>query len=196
MNLFGKTFAKYYLILGVLRKEIWTFCLSYWSLVRVKELTLFLLISLDCKLVPFDREWYESVVRYYLVTSLLLEQNTYILQRKIHKIKAQLQTQFCPAILKLNIDLSTVGKKKILTYIRVFTISQKIIDRGWGGGGGDFPDIPTNTERAAVPRLSSSFLLILPIVLSSGATEFNVNEEITNCQPIPPLSQQFAPSER
>ena len=59
---------------------------------------------------------------------------------KIHKIKAQLQTQFCLAILKLNIDLSTVGEKKILTYVRVLTISQKIIDRGWGGvgGGGGF----------------------------------------------------------
>ena len=31
---------------------------------------------------------------------------------KIHKLKAQLQTQFCLAILKLNIDLSTVGEKK------------------------------------------------------------------------------------
>ena len=31
---------------------------------------------------------------------------------KIHKIKAQFQTQFCLAILKLNIDLSTVGEKK------------------------------------------------------------------------------------
>ena len=50
-----------------------------------------------------------------------------------------------------------MGEKKILTYIRVFTISQKIIHRGWGGG--DFPDIPTNTEGAALPRLSSSFLL-------------------------------------
>ena len=85
------------------------------------------------------------------------------------------------------------GRKKILTYIRVFTISQKIIHRGWGGK--DFPDIPTNTEGAARPRPSSSFLLILPIVLSSGATEFNVNEEITNCLPIPPLSRQFALSE-
>ena len=47
---------------------------------------------------------------------------------------------------------------------------------GWVGGGGDFPDIPTNTEGAAGPRLSSSFLLILQIVLSSVATEFNVNE--------------------
>ena len=57
---------------------------------------------------------------------------------KIHKIKAQLQTQFCLAILKLNIDLSTMDEKKMLTYIRVFTISQKIIHRGWGGwaGGG------------------------------------------------------------
>ena len=66
----------------------------------------------------------------------------------------------------------------MLTYIRVLTTSQKIIHRGWGGwgGGGDFPDIPTNTEGAAVPRLSSSFLLILQIVLSSVATEFNVNE--------------------
>ena len=62
---------------------------------------------------------------------------------------------------------------------------------GWGGGGGDFPDIPTNTEGAALPRL-----FILPIVLSSGATEFNVNEEFTNCPPIPPLSQQFALSEK
>ena len=62
-------------------------------------------------------------------------------------------------------------------------------------GWGDFPDIPTNTEGAAVPRLSSSFLLILQIVLSSGATKFNVNEEITNCPPIPPLSRQFALSE-
>ena len=78
--------------------------------------------------------------------------------QKIHQIKAQLQTQFCLAILKLNIDLSTMGEKKILTYIRVFTISQKIIHRGWGGGG-DFPDIPTNTEGAALPRLYSSFLL-------------------------------------
>lgn len=47
---------------------------------------------------------------------------------------------------------------------------------GVGWVGGDFPDIPTNTEGAAVPRLSSSFLLILQIVLSSVATEFNVNE--------------------
>ena len=65
---------------------------------------------------------------------------------------------------------------------------------GWGEGS-DFPDIPTNTEGAAVPRLSSSFLLILPIVLSSGATEFNVNKEITNYPPIPPLSRKFALSE-
>ena len=58
--------------------------------------------------------------------------------QKIHKIRAQLQTQFCLAILKLHIDLSTMGEKKILTYIRVFTISQKIIHRGWGGVGGIF----------------------------------------------------------
>ena len=32
--------------------------------------------------------------------------------QKIHKIKAQLQTQFCLAILKLNIDLSTMDEKK------------------------------------------------------------------------------------
>ena len=91
--------------------------------------------------------------------------------QKIHKIKAQLQTQFCLAILKLNIDLSTMD-----VHSGVYHFAKNYPSGvGWVGFG-DFPDIPTNTEGAAVPRLSSSFLLILQIVLSSVATEFNVNE--------------------
>ena len=84
---------------------------------------------------------------------------------KIHKLKAQLQTQFCLAILKLNIDLSTVGEKKnsnIHSGAYHFAKNYRKFRKGGnlgGKGGGDFPDIPTNTEEAAVPRLSRSFLL-------------------------------------
>ena len=146
-------------------KRIWTFCLSYWPLIRVKELTLFLLISLDCKLVPFDLEWYESVARYYLLTSLLLEQNTYILHRKSTKSRHNCKHNF-----------ALRRKKNANVHSGVYHFAKNYPSGvGWVGFG-DFPDIPTNTEGAAVPRLSSSFLLILQIVLSSVATEFNVNE--------------------
>ena len=81
-----------------------------------------------------------QILSTYFFTSWTEHVNT---TEKIHKIKAQLQTQFCLAILKLNIDLSTVGGKKILTYIRVLTISQKIIENferevTWGVGVGGF----------------------------------------------------------
>ena len=56
---------------------------------------------------------------------------------KIHKIKAQLQTQFCLAILKLNIDLSTVGEKKnsnVRSGAYHFAKNYRQ-GMGWGGGG-------------------------------------------------------------